>query len=92
MSEAQKWLPWAFDHLQPAKKLVAFVYNVLLMLALAQLVGVDIATLTSGNVVPPVPWWGTGGIGMAFMLIETRISNQQEKKLRENVATGSGPG
>ena len=51
--ELRQWAPWALDNLQPAKRLVQIMANVLVVLALAQVAGVDIEGLTNGNVVPP---------------------------------------
>lgn len=86
MSEAQKWVPWALDHLQGWKRLVSIMANVLVFLALAQFMGVDIESLTSGKVVPPVPWWGSFTLAVLAIMAEARLSNYQEERLRKRVA------
>lgn len=91
MSEVQKWAPWALDNLQPWKRLLSLAANVLVVLALAQVAGVDIEKLTGGAVVPPVPWWGTGALATLALLVESRLANAQEIRLREAVGVASVP-
>lgn len=80
MGELKQWLPGALDQLQGWKRLIQLCMNVLVILALAQVSGVDVGALTQGNVVPPLPWWGTGALALAFLLAEARISNYQESR------------
>lgn len=87
----QKWAPWALSQLQPWKKLVGIITNVLVFLFLAQFLGVDIGEVTQGKVVPPVPWYGTLGLAVVFLAVEIRISNQQEIEKRKKAETAPPP-
>jgi len=76
----KQWLPGALDQLQGWKRLIQLAMNILVILALCQVSGVDVGALTQGNVVPPLPWWGTGALAAVLVLVEARISNLQESR------------
>lgn len=89
MGEMAKWIPGALDSLQGWKRLVQLAMNVAVFLALAQFAGVDVAAITQGNLIPPLQWWGTAGVAIVLVAVESRLSNAQELRARE--VAGSVP-
>lgn len=83
MGEMAKWIPGALDSLQGWKRLVQLAMNVAVVLALAQFAGVDVEAITKGNLVPPMPWWGTAAVAVALVGVEARLANAQELRKRE---------
>ena len=86
MQELVKWLPGALDRLQGWKRLVQLAMNVMVVLTLLLILGVDLGKLTGGTIAPVVAWWWAGLMAIALVAIEARLSNAQEERRRASEA------
>jgi hypothetical protein len=86
MDELKKWSPIAFDHLQPAKKLIGFVANLLTLLMTAQAIGLDVHMLSNGFLTPELKLWHTAIVWVVAVAVWFRLSNEQEHQRRNGLS------